>query len=57
MSPKEKAKYEKLQAADQERYNDQISQLKKKGFFMTEDGVKSTDLPQKENKAKKVVKK
>ena len=30
---------------DQKRYEKQLADLEKKGFFMTEDGVKSTDLP------------
>jgi len=38
---------------DQDRYNDQLDQLRKNGYFTTEDGVKSTDLPQKQKKLKK----
>ena len=48
-----KEKYEKLQQKDHERYNDQLAQIRKNGYFTTEDGIKSTDLPVKQKKSKK----
>jgi len=53
MSSKQKQKYAKQQQKDQERYHDQLDQLRKNGYFTTEAGVKSTDLPQKQKKSKK----
>jgi hypothetical protein len=53
MTAVKKAKYEKLQQKDQERYNKQLDEIRKKGFYMTDDGIKSTDLPEKKKKVKK----
>lgn len=52
MTDKQKEKFEALSEKDGERYEDQINQIKKNGFFMTLDGTKSTDLPQKTKRAK-----
>lgn len=51
-----KKKFEDLAAKDGERYDDQINQLKKNGFFMTEDGTKSSDLTPKAPKVKRAKK-
>jgi len=53
MTDEQKEKYEAASKKDGGRYDDQINQLKKNGFFLTEDGTKSTDLPQKTKRAKK----
>lgn len=53
LSPEQKEKYDALSRQDRERHEDQIKQLKKNGYFMTEDGTKSTDLPQKTKRTKK----
>jgi len=53
LTPDQKEKYEALSQKDRGRYDDQISQLKKNGYFITEDGTKSTDLQQKAKRAKK----
>lgn len=53
LSPDQKEKYEALSRQDRERHDDQINQLKKNGYFVTEDGTKSTDLPQKTKRVKK----
>ena len=45
MSESVKKKYTDLHDQDQVRYDGQIKELKDNGFFMTEDGKKSTDLP------------
>ena len=44
MTDQQKKKYEKLTEDDTKRFNNQMDQLRKKGFFMTEDGKKSTEL-------------
>ena len=44
MTDDEKAPYEAKNKADIERYNGQLTELKEKGYFTTEDGLKSTDL-------------
>jgi len=44
MTEKQKKKYEDLSQKDRLRYDDQIDQLKKNGFFMSADGTKSTDM-------------
>jgi len=53
MTLKQKEKYDKLNLKDQARYNEQLEQIRKNGYFTNEDGVKSTDLPQKQKKSKK----
>ena len=53
MTVQQKSKYHKMTAVDAERYKDQIDQIRKNGYFMTEDGIKSTDLPEKKKKNKK----
>ena len=45
MTDKEKEKYENLAKKDVERQQNQLAELKKNGFFMTKDGIKSSDLP------------
>lgn len=40
----QRSKYEKLSVVDQQRYNKQLDDLRKNGFFTNEDGVKSTDM-------------
>jgi len=35
------------------RYQNQLKELKDKGYFMTKDGMKSTDLPQKKRNMSK----
>jgi len=57
MTEKDKQKYVVLQQKDQERHDLQLSQLRNKGFFMTEDGVKSTTLPQPSPKKKRAASK
>lgn len=44
MSEKEKQPYELLQAKDKDRHEKEMADLKKNGFFVNKDGVKSTDL-------------
>ena len=44
MTEKEKEPWEKQQAVHQARYAGQVKELEEKGYFMTEDGVKSTDV-------------
>lgn len=56
MSPKQKKKYEKMQDKDKKRYEDQVDEIRKNGYFLTKDGVKSTELPEKKKKVKKVQK-
>lgn len=53
MTAQKKSKYEKLSQKDAERYNKQLDEIRKNGFFTTEDGTKSTDLPIKQKRAKK----
>jgi len=45
LTDNEKKKYDDLAAKDIQRHDNQMAQLRKNGFFITEDGVKSTDLP------------
>lgn len=45
LTEQERQRYDDLEAADTERYDNQMAQLRKNGFFMTEDGIKSSDLP------------
>ena len=52
MTEEEKKKYTDMHNKDVERHENQYKELREKGFFMTADGVKSSDLPPK-NKAKK----
>ena len=40
----QKAKYEKMAKADEERYKKQLEELEKKGYFTNADGTKSTDM-------------
>jgi len=56
LTDKQKKKYEALSQKDKARYDDQMAQLKKDGYFMTEDGTKSTDLPYKAPKQRKAKK-
>ena len=44
MSDADKERYAARSKADEERYKKQLRELETNGFFMTEDGVKSTDL-------------
>jgi hypothetical protein len=43
MMDKEKKKYGDMVAKDQNRYYKQLAELNKKGFFILEDGTKSSD--------------
>lgn len=52
-SEKQKQKYDEFSKKDNERYQNQLTDLRKKGFFMTDDGKKSSDLPKKIIKARK----
>ena len=45
MTDDQKKPFVDLNEKDIKRYDKQLADLEKKGFFMTEDGVKSTDLP------------
>ena len=45
MSEEQKKPYDDENDKDIKRHEKQLSDLEKKGYFMTEDGVKSTDLP------------
>lgn len=45
ISPKEKAIYEAEAAKDVARFEKETKDLKDKGYFVTSDGIKSTDLP------------
>lgn len=45
MTDDQKKPFVELNEKDVKRYDKQLADLEKKGFFMTEDGVKSTDLP------------
>ena len=53
MSEDDKKKYEDMHTADVTRHETQIKELKENGFFMTEDGKKSSDLPPVKKKATK----
>lgn len=44
MSEEQKAPYIQKSKSDEERYKRQLAELEQNGFFMTEDGQKSTDL-------------
>ena len=56
MTVQKKSKYVRLSAKDAARYKDQLDELRNKGFFMTENGIKSTDLPKKTKKLKRAKK-
>ena len=43
ISTKEKTKYEKMAAADRERFNKQMQSVWQHGYFLLEDGTKSSD--------------
>lgn len=43
MSDKEKKKYNDMNSKDQVRYDKQLAELSKKGYFMMEDGSKSSE--------------
>ena len=43
MSDKEKEKYLNMAAKEKKRYDGQVEEMQKKGFFLMEDGSKSTD--------------
>ena len=45
MTDDQKKPFVDLNEKDIKRYDKQLADLEKKGFFMTEDGMKSTDLP------------
>jgi hypothetical protein len=45
ITEKDKAPWEALAAKDVERFDKETKDLAEKGFFITKDGVKSTDLP------------
>lgn len=45
MTEDQKKKYVDLNDKDVKRYEKQVAELEKKGYFTTEDGQKSTDLP------------
>ena len=53
MNDKDKKKYEDSNAKDQQRYNKQLAELNKKGFFMMDDGSKSNEHLKKTKKPKK----
>ena len=50
MDEKAKKKYNDLHDKDQERYDRQVQELETKGYFILEDGSKSTDHAQKKFK-------
>lgn len=52
MTDKEKKKYLDMQAKDVSRYEKQMAEMNKKGFFIMEDGSKSTDHTKKAKKPK-----
>jgi len=52
MSDKEKKKYTDMNTKDQARYDKQLAELNKKGFFMMEDGSKSSEHQAKQKKVK-----
>ena len=43
LTDKQKQKYEKLSQDDTLRYNKQVCSLQQNGYFLKEDGTKSTD--------------
>ena len=43
MSEKEKEKFQVMAAKEKKRYDDQVEELQKKGYFVMDDGSKSTD--------------
>ena len=53
LTPKQKKKYEDLAEKDQVRYQNQIDELRSNGYFMMEDGTKSTDTEPKKKRARK----
>lgn len=53
MTDKEKAPYEKASAEDEKRYQKQLEELNKKGYFMMEDGTKSSEHKAKKKRSKK----
>ena len=53
MSESDKQKFEDLHNKDKERFDNQMKELKENGFYMTEDGKKSSDLPPAKQKATK----
>ena len=55
MSTKERSKYEKLHEEDKKRYEKQLEELNNNGYFMMEDGTKSSDHQRKiKNKRNKI---
>ena len=53
MTEKDKKPYEKIHEADQKRYQKELAQLIKEGYFVNSDGVKSSDIEKKLKKEKK----
>ena len=53
MSDKEKKKFEALHQKDQERHDKQLAELNEKGYFIMDDGSKSSDHVAKKKKDKK----
>ena len=47
---KDKTKYEKLAEEDKKRYQKEMDQLMTQGYFVNQDGVKSTDIAPKKQK-------
>lgn len=45
ITDKERVKWDAMAAEDLKRFERETAELEKKGFFMTHDGIKSTDLP------------
>ena len=45
MTQAQKKPYEDKNAVDKKRHEQQLEELKKKGYFMLQDGIKSTDVP------------
>lgn len=50
----ERKKYQDLYEGDKKRRQDQFDSIREKGYFITEEGIKSTDLPAKKPKVKMV---
>lgn len=43
LTPDERAKYDQMHEKDKIRYEEQVTSLDKKGFFIMQDGSKSSD--------------
>ena len=54
LGQKEKSKFEALTAKDGKRHDKQVAELKKNGFFLMDDGTKSSDHVKKAPKVKRV---